>query len=162
MNLFLIALAFAMAIFCFFYRSFKYDFYRYSWIIWLVVGLFRLMFYRKYLQFIISDKPILIVNEFYIEDLAQEIRYHWKDIDQVYEDNGTLFIKLYNNVDYAAKMGGLTKKIFSGFISRSILMTNGTPFVINIDAVNVNPNALLQILDDYSAKPEEIDSLSEN
>jgi hypothetical protein len=159
MNMILIALAMGMGIFSFFYTGFRYDFFKYSYILWLSIGFVRLRTYRRYIYLVLYNKPTLVVNESYIYDLANEIKYYWEDIDEIYEDNAYLYIKLYKPGEYAGKIGGPIKKFINGLISNLY----NTPFVINVDMVDIHLVALLEILDDYSIKANEIEnSLSIN
>ena len=160
MNMFLIVIAFGMTLFCFFYTEFKYEIFKYCWIVWFLIGFARLLVYRKFIGLVFNRNLILAVNEHYIEDIAAGIKYYWKDIDEVYEDNLRLYIKLFDQALYIDKMGNFTMRLFSGFTFRSILTTHNTPFVINIDLVDVSTNALLQILDDYSIEAARIENIS--
>jgi hypothetical protein len=154
MNMILIALALGMAIFSFFYTGFRYGIFKYSYILWLFIGYIRLRTYSRYIYLILSNKPALIVNESYIYDLANEIKYYWKDIDEINEDNAYLYIKLYNPAAYLSKTGRPVKRFMNGLISNPYK----TPFVINADMVDVHLGALLEILDDYSIKANETEN----
>src|SRR5271165_4951501 len=95
MNMFLITLALLMAVFSFFHRSPKYGIINYIYILWLFIAFVRVRVYLKYIYLMIFGLPVLIVNETCIHDLAKKIKYYWKDIEAVYDDNASLYIKLY-------------------------------------------------------------------
>jgi hypothetical protein len=149
MNMFLIIMAVFMAVFSFFYQGFRFSIYHYSFILWLVLGLARLFLYWKYIPLILSKKTALIVNESFIYDLADGIKYNWKDIRSVEEENAYLYIKLNNSDEYLANIQNPLKRFFKSIISE--------PFKINIDMIKINANVLLEILDDYSMQAEEME-----
>ena len=142
MNMIMIILALCMSAFSFFYTGFRYPIFHYSCILWLVIAFIRLKAYIKYIQLRFYQKPVLIVNENYIYDLAKEIKYYWKDIKEIYDDNGYLYINLYEPEDYLNNIKGPFNRFMAGF--------RKTPFTINVDMVYVNQSVLLDILDDYS------------
>jgi hypothetical protein len=154
MNMFMIVLALGMAIFSFFYIRFEYEIFNYSYILWLTIAVVRLMNYRRYIYLILYNKPVLIANENYIYDVAKKIKYYWIDISEIYEDNAYLYIKLFKSIDYLSKIGGPVKRFATGVISNA----HGTPFVINIDLVDVNANVFLEILDNYSVQAAAIEN----
>jgi hypothetical protein len=148
MNMFMIALALLMAVFSYFYPHFKVKAFHYSFILWLVIAFIRWSIYRKYAYLIFNNKPALSVNENFIYDFARDIKYDWDDIDEIYEDNGYLVIKLSRPIEYLARIKNpvqrFIKRIFSGNDASWL------EYTINIDMVKVNPDALLRILNDYS------------
>ena len=148
MNMFMILLALAMAVFCFLHHNFKYRFFHYSYILWLVIALSRWIVYRPYIYLMVKAKPVLIVNDVFVDDRARGIKYYWNDIEEIYEDNGYLFISLYQPVDYFAKINNPVKRYLTKLLYKP--GSSPTPYKINIDMINVSPDALLQLLDDYS------------
>jgi len=146
MNIFMIALALGMAVFSYFYKGFRYPIFNYSCILWLFIAYVRLMNYRRYIYLMLNGKPVLIVNENYIYDLAKDIKYYWQDIDEIFEENSYLYIKLHKPNEYLEKLEGGVKRFISDVFSNKY----NTPFVINADMVNVNSQALLEMLDNYS------------
>jgi hypothetical protein len=146
MNMFLIALALGMAVISFFYASFRYPFFHYSYLIWLIIAYVRFRTYRRYIYLILNNKPVLIINESYVYDGAKKIKYYWKDIEEVYDDNAYLYLKLHNPEEYLNKLGNPANRFTSEVFSN----VHKTPFVINTDMVNVNANVFLEILNNYS------------
>src|SRR5258708_7761657 len=110
MNMFMIALALLMAYCTFFHRGFRYEIFNYSYVVWLFIAFIRLRNYRRYIYLMLLNKPVLIVNETYIYDLAKNVKYYWKDIESIYEDNAYLYIKLYKPDEYLTAKGKPLKK----------------------------------------------------
>jgi hypothetical protein len=150
MNMLLIALALGMAIFSFIYKHFQHAYFQYSYILWLALALLRVKVYHRYIFLIINNKPVFAVNENYIDDFAKNIRYDWKDIDEVYEYNGYLHIKLYKPAEYLSKIKGALNKTIKTLFYRANNYENA--FVINIDMIKVNPDVFLEILYNFSLK----------
>jgi len=148
MNMIFILLAFFMAAYSAVHPILSPSYFRYLFVVWLIIGLTRLISYRKYFNFVAGRKTILTVNESFIHDLANDIKYNWEDINSVYEDNAYLYINLHNPNDYVAAIKNPFKKLKK--------QLTGELFRINIDMVNVNPNVLLDILDEYSDEAIEI------
>ncbi|BAU54743.1 STM3941 family protein [Mucilaginibacter gotjawali] len=142
MNMFFIGFAFVMAFYCSFYGDFRYAGFRYIYLIWLAIGFTRLLNYRKYFNFVIFRKPILVVNESGIYDLADNIKYLWKDIISIDEANAYLYIKVGNPKEYLANIQNPLKRFIKKLMSE--------PFKINVDMIRVNGDVLLDILDEYS------------
>ena len=151
MNLFMIALALLMASFSLFNQSPQNGIINYIYILWLFIAYVRLRIYLKYINLMIFRRPVLIVNETCIHDLAKKIKYYWKDIDTVHEDNAYLYIKVYKPAEYLSKIGGPLKRFIKGLVSNPF----NTPFIININMVDVNPDLLLTVLDNYSKEETE-------
>ena len=152
MNMIFILLAFCMAVYSAVYANLSHSFFRYLYVVWLIIGLTRFMIYRNYFNFVAGRKTILIVNETFIYDLANNIKYNWEDINSVNEDNAYLYINLRNPNEYMAGIKNPLKRL------RKRL--TGESFRINIDMVNVNPNVLLEILEEYSDEAIEIEKSS--
>ena len=139
MNICLIILALGMAVFCFFVKN---ELFHYTYILWLFIAALRLAVYKNYFLLIFRNRPVLEANEIYIFDLANNIKYYWEDIDEIYEDNAYLYLKLYNPNKYLEKIRNPLKRFIIG--------VSGALFKINIDMVNINHLALIEILDNYS------------
>ncbi|MDB4923838.1 STM3941 family protein [Mucilaginibacter sp.] len=149
MNMSLIIIALLMASWDFISPTFQHGFLHYKYILWLVLALVRFLHYRKYIYLGLANKPVLIVNETYIYDLTKNIKYYWEDIKEVYERNAYLYINLYKPDDYLDNFHNPIKKLIAKNI---IAAKDRTPYNINIDLINVNPNVFLEILDDYSIR----------
>jgi hypothetical protein len=145
MNIFMIILALLMALTCFFIK-FPNRIFNHSYILWLFIAYIRLRKYGKYIYFLFTGKTLFIVNENYIYDGARKIKYYWDDIEEINVENAYLYLKLKNPNEYLNKIGWRSRSFIEELISNSY----GTPFVINVDVVSVNLNALLVILDSYS------------
>ena len=148
MNMFLVVLALLMAFYSRLHTDPSDGIISYAYILWLLIAILRFSTYRKYLYLMIYGKPVLIVNEEYIYDAAQDIKYKWEDITEIKEANAFLYIELDNEKEYLARI--------KNPLTRLIIVLRGTALRINIDMVKVNPNALLQILDDYSIKANDL------
>jgi len=147
MNIILMILALFMTGLDFFFPVFKEGFLHYQYGAWLLLFLTSFIQYRKYLFIGLTDKPVLIINEVYINDLARNTKYYWCDIREVYEKNGYLRIILYNPTNYLSSFHNAIKRFWAKHLVNS---KKRTPYIINIDVVDVNPNVLLELLDDYS------------
>jgi len=147
MNMFLIAFALLMATGDFVRPPRPDGFWHYRYIGWLLIALTRFIACRKYLYFILTGKLVLVVNETFVHDLISNIKYNWTDIEEIYDKNAYLYIKLYHPTDYVKYIRNPFKKLWAKNVVKS---ADKTPFKINMDIVNVNPNVLLQVLDEYS------------
>ncbi|WP_295798871.1 STM3941 family protein [Mucilaginibacter sp.] len=147
MNIFAIIVAIFFAIMNFISPIAKHGLSHYLYIGWLLIAIARFLIYRKYIYFGVKNKAVLTVDEICIYDMIKNTKYYWSDIKEVYEKNAYLYITLYNPVEYLNNFHSPIKKYFA---KRRINSKKRTPYYINIDVVNVNPNVLLELLDDYS------------
>lgn len=152
MNLLLISLAFAMAFINFFHPSFKTGPLHYNYVIWALIALVRSITYYRPVYFAIAKKTVLGITDEYIDDFLSGSRYYWKDVKEIYEKNARLYLILYQSEEHLADIGSPIKRFFARIFYSSD--PDKTPFIINIDLVNANPNALLELLDDYSIRAE--------
>ncbi|MES2112914.1 MAG: STM3941 family protein [Bacteroidota bacterium] len=148
MNMFLIAFALLMAASDFAQPPKPDGFWHYRYIGWLLISMARLFVYWKYLYILLTGKLVLSVNEVSVQDLVKNIKYNWNDIKEIYDENGYLYLKMYMPADYVRYIKNPIKRLRA--MKSDINLSNQTPFKINMDMVNVNPNVLLQLLDDYS------------
>jgi len=74
MNMFMIALALLMAFYTFFHRFSRYEIFNYSYLAWLLIAYIRLRNYWRYIYLMLLNKPVLIVNETYIYELAKNVK----------------------------------------------------------------------------------------
>ena len=152
MNILLIIMATVMGLVDFLYPNFKDGFLHYSYILWIVIALARLITYYKPFYLSICKKTALAINAEYIDDFVSDIRYYWDDVKEIYEKNSYLYLKLYKPESYLSKIRSplkrWTARVFYG------AQTDRTPYVINIDLVDINPNVLLELMDDYSIQAD--------
>jgi len=147
-----IAIVFA----CLTYSSFKTGLMRYAYIGWIFIAVLRFYAYYRPIYLSIFNKPVLIANEKYIFDLSKNIKYYWKDIDTVYEKHSYLFIKLYRPSDYLNKINNPVKRVILWITIKSL--PKKSPYFIDTGIVDIHPNALLEILDDYSIQALKIEN----
>lgn len=159
LNMFLVVFALAMGTRYLISQQIAHGFWHYMYIGWFLIAAVRLIAYRKYLYKMLVGKPILAVNEVYINDLLNNIKYNWNDIKEVFEDEGYLYIILYKPEDYVEHINNPRKRSRAKNIINS---GNETPFRINIDMVDSDPNALLQLLDDYSTQTATVKTKNRN
>ncbi len=152
MNVCLIILGSIMAVWSFFAFQHYAGVLRYVFIPWAIIALMRFSNYGKYLYTAVKGSPALIINENYIYDVVNNIKYNWKDIEEVYEENSYLYIDLCNPGNYAANISNPIKKMQ---ITAGLGDNVATPFKINIDVVNVDRTVLLELLDKYSIQATE-------
>jgi len=149
MNIFAIVVASLFAIMNFISPIAKTGVSHYLYIGWLLIAIFRFLIYRKYIYFGVKNKTVLIVDETCIYDLIKNAKYYWRDIKEVYEKNAYLYIVLYDPADYLNNIQNPIKRFWAKSLTGS---KKRTPYNINIDVVNVNPNVLLEFLDDCSTE----------
>jgi hypothetical protein len=152
MNMCLVILASMMAIWSFFALRSNQGVLHYFFILWAVIALVRFSNYSRCLYIAVKGDPALVVNTSYIYDVVNNIKYYWKDVEELYDENSYLYINLHNPGNYAENISDpLRKMIITWRLSENAT----TPFKINIDVVNVNNDVLLEILDNYSIQAEE-------
>jgi len=127
MNIILMILAVFMAGLDFFFPVFKDGRLHYQYVAWLLLFLIRFIQYRKYLFIGFTNKPVLIINEIHINDLARNTKYYWCDVREVYEKNRCLRIILYNPADYLSSFHNPIKR-FSA--KRLVNSKKRTPYSI--------------------------------
>jgi len=151
-NILLIIVALGMALVSVIYPVFKSGILHYSYVIWALIALIRITVYYKPIYLAFYGKKVLTVNDEFIDDFINGIRYYWKDIKEIYEKNSHLYILLYEPNDYIKDIKNPVKRL----VAKLFYISNGdkTPYIINIDLVNVNANVLLELMDDYSIKAE--------
>ena|ERR1700761_7788254 len=147
MNLLLIGLAIVMAFLSFFGSFSGYGLLKYFCALWMLIAFVRYLSYRRYISLRYRHKPVLTVNEIFIYDAVKNIKYYWKDIEEVYENNLYLYIKLNNPASYIQYISNPYRKFMA---KRAVKSQGETPFTINMDMIKVNPNVLLETLDEYS------------
>lgn len=145
MNVCLIVLSLLMAVFCF--LKFKEGLLEYLALAWVVIAFVRTRTYAKYFYLYLKNKPVFAVTENHIEDFANGIKYYWCDIQEIYNENAYLYIKLNNPTDYINKIRPVNR-----FFLEAVSNTYNTPFIVNMDMIKVSETALLGILDEYSIK----------
>jgi hypothetical protein len=131
----------------FFHPVFKQGFFHYDYVIKILLALtFLIQIYRQ-VYAVIINKPILTVTDKYLYDFVFDIKYYWKDIVEIYEKNGHLFINLYYQEDYLNKIGNPLRR----FVARRWFKPGRkkTLFFINLDIVEADPNKLLEIFENY-------------
>lgn len=144
--------ALIMASISFFYTHFRYPIFHYSYILWLTIAVIRFMAYRKYIYLRFKNKPVLAIDAISINDLAKGINYYWKDINEVYEESSNLVIDLQNTTGYLQQVKNPIKRFLKYL---NVELFNGKPlYYINLDLVNVNISAFLEILNDYSIQSQ--------
>ncbi len=147
MNLLLIGLAIVMAFLSFFGSLSGHGLLKFFCALWMLIAFVRYLSYRQYISLRYRHKPVLTVNEIFIYDAAKNIKYYWKDIEEVYENNLYLYIKLNNPADYIQYISNPYRKFIA---KQAVKSGRETPYVINMDMIKVNPNVLLEMLDEYS------------
>jgi len=124
----------------------------YTYIIFLSTAfLWFLRCYRQIYSALVG-KDVLTVNESYIYDFIGDIKYYWKDVDEIYEMNSFLFIKLYEPEQYLEKIGNPFERLLVKLWFKP--SSKKPSFFINIDTVAADPDDLLKILNDYSIEAE--------
>jgi hypothetical protein len=66
-------------------------------------------FYRP-IYALLFTKPILTVNETYVYDFVTNTSYYWRDIEDITQNNRSLYINLENPDEYLKKTGAPLKK----------------------------------------------------
>lgn len=145
-NMLLIVLATGMALFTFVISASAYGFLHYGYLIWASIAVFRLLKYYRWIYFAAINKTILAVNEEYIYDLVGNIKYYWKDIDEVFVENSYLHINLYQPEQYLDQLSLWVRYTAED----NIIPNRKTLYTIDLDMVNVNLDAFLHALDNYS------------
>ena len=147
----LLILAFlCLASWDFFSPQYNQGFLHYKYIIYVVAALPWIVQIYRPICSVIINKPILTVNDDYIYDFNYDIKYFWKDIEEIYEKRGYLYINLYHPEDYLNKIGNAHRR----FVAKLWFKLNRETslFVINKDIIDVDGHKLLEILDGYSMK----------
>jgi hypothetical protein len=152
MNVLLIIVALAMAFANFFHPIFTSGLLHYNYLIWASIALIRSVSYYKPIYFVITKKPVLNVTHESIDDFITGTRYCWKDIKEIYEKDAYLHLILYKPEAYLINIKNPIKRLFAKIFHSSD--PDKTPFIVNIDLVDANPDALLELLDDYSIMAE--------
>jgi len=145
-----VIVALGIAVFGIFKTSYNSDGYVFIYIVFFFIAAIRPILYRRYIYLILCRKPVLVINESYIYDVATEIKYYLKDIDLVYEHNAYLYVRLHHPSEYLNKIGDPIKR----FILNLDYEPNAkeTPYKINLDLVKIDLNVLFELLDDFTAK----------
>ena len=135
---------------------FKTGFLHYNFIIYYLAGITWLLRIYRQIYSLITGKPILTINENYLYDFIDDIKYDWKDVEEIEEKQGFIYIKLYKPINYLNKIGNwhrrwVKKKWFNPTGKHSL-------FTIDSSLIAEDPNKLLEILNDYSLKAEGIEN----
>jgi hypothetical protein len=125
-------------------------FLQYKWVLETALSFLWILQIYRLIFLSVLKKPILTINERYLYDHNCKIRYWWKDIEEIYEKRGFLFIGLYCPKDYLDKIDEPIVRFVANL--RFKLNRTKTLFFIHLETVEVDPNELLEILDDYSVK----------
>ena len=64
-------------------------------------------------------KFVLTVNVISVHDLVKNIKYDWKDIEEIYEKNAYLYIKLYKPTDYMKYLRGPIGRLWAKNVIKS-------------------------------------------
>jgi len=119
---------------------------------YLFVGLllfvvFNSSWFKKNLILKLTNKPVLIINEDFVYDIASNRKYNWDDIKEIYGENSSIYIVVYQPEKYM--------QTHSNAVERWIAkIDKGSPFKINTGFVSGRINTLLEVLDEYSIKAE--------
>jgi hypothetical protein len=144
MNIILVFLAVFMAAVSVVFFRHSTNFLRYSFVIWLIFAFVRGLNYWKYLILSLRGKPVIIINETYIADEANQIRYYWNDIVGFTEQNLYLYIKLKDPNTYL--------KGINNPLQRFLIGASGPQFRINLDLVKCDPDVLIELIEETNAK----------
>lgn len=132
---------------------FKDGFRHYTYILSFLIVVLNLFQCYRHIYAAVFNKYVLCVNESYIYDFIGDVKYYWKDIEEINEKSGFLTVKLYKPVDYLDKLRNPFKRFkvklwFKPGEKRS-------SFLIDIDSVAADPDELLELLNEYSIKAEQ-------
>ncbi|MCO5950264.1 STM3941 family protein [Mucilaginibacter flavidus] len=117
---------------------------------YLVVGLllfvvFSSSWFKKNLILKLTNKPVLIINEDFVFDIASNRKYDWDDIKEIYGENSSIYIVLYQPEKYKQKPS-------NGLERWNAKIDKNPSFTINTGFVSARINTLLEVLDEYSIK----------
>jgi hypothetical protein len=131
----------------FFSPIFKQGLLHYNYILYSLMAFTGLFTIYRPIYAVIIDKPILTVDESYIYDFNNDIKYDWKDIEKIYKKGRALYIKLYKPKDYLDKIGNPHRR----FITRLWFKPNSkrSLFYIETNLAETNGNELLDILEKF-------------
>jgi len=117
----------------------------------LTAFLWLLQSYRQ-IYSALFGRNVLTVNASYIYDFVGDVKYYWKDIDEIYEEKSLLYINLYEPQNYLDEVGNPINRFRVKLWFKPD--ERKSSFVINIDYVAANPDELLKLLNEYSIGAE--------
>ena len=116
-------------------------------VLWIPISCLIWLQFGRLLLIILNRKPILIINEQYVFDRISGLEYSWTDISEIVDDGGILDIILAEPSIYLNKIKNPLRKAY--FKMRFNLMQSN-PFRIQVNLIDVNKKALLELLNNYS------------
>ena len=153
-NILLMIIAGFMAVISLVFFWHAAGFLHYSFILWLIIALIRGYNYFNYLVLAINKKPVLIINDTYISDEANQIKYYWEDILGMTEQNLYLYIKVKNPEAYLQRISNPFRKL--------IIEASGPAFRLNLDLIKCDPEVLIELIDDTNPVFKDDNNLSSN
>jgi hypothetical protein len=124
-------------------------FYQYMFPIFSIMLVIHFIKIYKYILLWFKNEPMLEVNESYILDCANKLKYFWDDIENVSEEGGILYIKVNDTEKYLTQ--------FKNRISRRYnYSTKRDAFILRIDCVKAKTDRLINTMNDYSIKAMEM------
>jgi hypothetical protein len=109
--------------------------------VWLFLGFTRFAIYRKYLWLSITGKAALILTDEFISDEANGLKYFWKDITGLREENAYLYLSLKDPYAYLSQIKNPLKRV--------IIRMMGAAVRINVDVVNVDVSVLIELIENH-------------
>jgi hypothetical protein len=101
----------------------------------------------RLLYLILFKKPALSINEDYIFDRLDNVKYQWGDIDEVIESHTLLRIKLQDPKKYLNRIGDPVQRCIA--ILTFWLYNKKSPYVINLNLLDANTKELIKTLNHY-------------
>ena len=140
-NILLVIVAGFMTVFSLVFFWNTTGFIHYFFILWLIVALARRIHnYFHYFVLAINKKPALTINEVYMSDEANRIKYYWEDIVGLSEENLYLYISVKDPDAYLKNISSPVRRFF--------VSASGPEFRINLDVIKCDANVLIDLINE--------------
>jgi len=124
------------------------DYHIWPWF-WPTIALIFGFYLVKFLYKKLFNKPALVINELYILDNVNNVKYYWDDINEVIETDDFLYIYLYDPKKYLSKINNPVRRI--GPVISLYFFKKRTPYQIGLHTIKINDRKeFLELLNNYS------------
>jgi hypothetical protein len=123
--------------------SFDFYFYLSAGIIWLLIIIIGLVRMYAIIGLVLKKHPLLEVNEVWLYDYVNDIKFYWDDIEEISNDEYVLLLKAYDPSKYLNQFRRPIDSFYSYSKKKKV-------FKISLDYIKADLKNLGETLNNFS------------